>query len=226
MVLSYDHLQAEILWSDRLAGYPEGGHKTETCSGHWIKYSIQCCVRRKPWSWPSTRNRMQTTNFKMYACWWNKCYPSCHTWLLSLLITGGRHWVPLSMSHSPNAHTNLLNVFIKIANNKGILYYYIIKRKLTSILKTLLLTQKESFKQPYSWTYVSLLSSARWFYFMYYQLSTFVYTCMLCYYARKSTRKRINWHIASKTFWMYYCHANTDPIRTLRKPYNTDMLQI
>jgi hypothetical protein len=41
----------------------EDGHKTETCSGYWIKYSNQCCVRRKPWSWPSTRNRMQTTNF-------------------------------------------------------------------------------------------------------------------------------------------------------------------
>jgi hypothetical protein len=36
---------------------------TETCSGYWIKYSNQCCVRRKPWTWRSTRNRMQTTNF-------------------------------------------------------------------------------------------------------------------------------------------------------------------
>jgi hypothetical protein len=43
---------------------PEDGNKTETCSGYWIKYSNQCCVRRKPWTWPSTRNRMQTTNFK------------------------------------------------------------------------------------------------------------------------------------------------------------------
>jgi hypothetical protein len=25
----------------------EDGHKTETCSGYWIKYSNQCCVRRK-----------------------------------------------------------------------------------------------------------------------------------------------------------------------------------
>jgi hypothetical protein len=24
---------------------------TETCSGCWIKYSNQCCVRRKPWTW-------------------------------------------------------------------------------------------------------------------------------------------------------------------------------
>jgi hypothetical protein len=53
MFRSYDHLQAEIY-----------GHKTETCSGYRIKYSNQCCVRRKPWTWPSTRNRMQTTNFK------------------------------------------------------------------------------------------------------------------------------------------------------------------
>jgi hypothetical protein len=43
----------------------EDGHKTETCSGYWIKYSNQCCVRRKPWTWPSTRNRIQTTNFKV-----------------------------------------------------------------------------------------------------------------------------------------------------------------
>jgi hypothetical protein len=44
---------------------PEDGHKTETCSGYWITYSKQCCVRRKPWTWPSTRNRMQTTNFNI-----------------------------------------------------------------------------------------------------------------------------------------------------------------
>jgi hypothetical protein len=56
---SYHHLQVDI--------FPlEDGHKTETCSGYWIKYSNQCCVRRKPWTWPSTRNRMQTTNFKIY----------------------------------------------------------------------------------------------------------------------------------------------------------------
>jgi hypothetical protein len=29
----------------------EDGHKTETCSGYWIKYSKQCYVRRKPWTW-------------------------------------------------------------------------------------------------------------------------------------------------------------------------------
>jgi hypothetical protein len=29
----------------------EDGHKTETCSGYWIKYSNLCCVRRKPWTW-------------------------------------------------------------------------------------------------------------------------------------------------------------------------------
>jgi hypothetical protein len=40
---------------------------------------------------------------------------------MSVLITEGHHWVPLLMSHSPNPHTNLLNVFIQIANNKGIL---------------------------------------------------------------------------------------------------------
>jgi hypothetical protein len=44
---------------------PEDGHKTETCSGYWLKYSNQCCVRRKPWTLSSTRNRMQTTNFKI-----------------------------------------------------------------------------------------------------------------------------------------------------------------
>jgi hypothetical protein len=43
---------------------PEDGHTTETCSGYWIKYSNQCCVRRKPWTCHSTHNRMQTTNFK------------------------------------------------------------------------------------------------------------------------------------------------------------------
>jgi hypothetical protein len=26
----------------------EDGHKTETCGGYRIKYSNQCCVRRKP----------------------------------------------------------------------------------------------------------------------------------------------------------------------------------
>jgi hypothetical protein len=41
-----------------------------------------------------------------------------HTWLLSLLITEGHHWVALPMSHSPNPHTHLLNVFIQIANKK------------------------------------------------------------------------------------------------------------
>jgi hypothetical protein len=25
--------------------------KTETCSDYWIKYSKQCCVWRKPWTW-------------------------------------------------------------------------------------------------------------------------------------------------------------------------------
>jgi hypothetical protein len=30
---------------------PEDGHKTETCSSYWIKYSNQCCFRRKPWTW-------------------------------------------------------------------------------------------------------------------------------------------------------------------------------
>jgi N6-adenosine-specific RNA methylase IME4 len=59
MFRSCDYLQAEIFPS-------EDGHKNETCSGYWIKYSNQCCVRRKPWTWPSTRNRMQATNFKMY----------------------------------------------------------------------------------------------------------------------------------------------------------------
>jgi hypothetical protein len=44
---------------------PEDGHKIETCSGYWIKYWNQCCVRRKPWTWLSTRNRIQTTNFKI-----------------------------------------------------------------------------------------------------------------------------------------------------------------
>jgi hypothetical protein len=47
----------------------ENGHTTETCSAYWIKYWKQCCVRRKPWTWPSTHNRMQTTNFKILE-WW------------------------------------------------------------------------------------------------------------------------------------------------------------
>jgi hypothetical protein len=56
---------------------PEDGHTTETCSGYyWIKYSKQCCVRRKPWTWPSTCNRMQTTNFKI-----NICAHIIHNWL-------------------------------------------------------------------------------------------------------------------------------------------------
>jgi hypothetical protein len=37
--------------------YNEDGHKTETCSGYWIKYSNQCCVRRKPWTWRSINVR-------------------------------------------------------------------------------------------------------------------------------------------------------------------------
>jgi hypothetical protein len=59
---------------------PEDGHTTETRSGYyWIKYSKQCSVRRKPWTWPSPRNRMQTTNLKkkkktffffFSASWW------------------------------------------------------------------------------------------------------------------------------------------------------------
>jgi hypothetical protein len=39
---------------------PEDGHKTQTCSGYWIKYSNQCCVRRKPWTWPGI---FSTTQF-------------------------------------------------------------------------------------------------------------------------------------------------------------------
>jgi hypothetical protein len=42
----------------------------------WIFYLVTatcCCVRRKPRTWPSTRNRMQTTNFKVIItvehCW-------------------------------------------------------------------------------------------------------------------------------------------------------------
>jgi hypothetical protein len=39
---------------DRFGKFPlEDGHKAETCSGYWIKYSNQCCVRRKPWTWMS-----------------------------------------------------------------------------------------------------------------------------------------------------------------------------
>jgi hypothetical protein len=64
MFRSYDPLQVEINSSSYT---PEDGHKTETCSGYWIKYSKQCCVRRKRWTWPSTRNRMQTTNFKIIS---------------------------------------------------------------------------------------------------------------------------------------------------------------
>jgi hypothetical protein len=45
-VYIYDHLQAEIYTFP-----PEDGHETETCSGYWIKYSKQCCVKRKPWTW-------------------------------------------------------------------------------------------------------------------------------------------------------------------------------
>jgi hypothetical protein len=63
------------------------------------------------------------------------CYPSCHTWLLSLLITEGHHWVPFPVSHSPNPHTNLLNVFIQIANNKGYIKKKYIKNLHLSLLK-------------------------------------------------------------------------------------------
>jgi hypothetical protein len=45
-------------------------------------------------------------------------FNNMHTITLEILITEGHHWVP--MSHSSNPHTNLLNVFIQIANNKGI----------------------------------------------------------------------------------------------------------
>jgi hypothetical protein len=40
---------------------PEVGHKTETCSGYWRKYSIQCCVRRKLWTYIQTRRRPRDT---------------------------------------------------------------------------------------------------------------------------------------------------------------------
>jgi hypothetical protein len=52
-------------WFDYIIFPHEDGHKTETCSSYWMKYSNQCCVRWKPWTWPSTCNRMQTTNFKI-----------------------------------------------------------------------------------------------------------------------------------------------------------------
>jgi hypothetical protein len=39
---------------------PEDGHTTQTCSGYWIKYSNQCCVRRKPWIWPYKRPTEET----------------------------------------------------------------------------------------------------------------------------------------------------------------------
>jgi hypothetical protein len=44
---------------------PEDGHKTETCSGYWIKYSNQCCVRRKPWTWP---NENYIRFYKLIRC--------------------------------------------------------------------------------------------------------------------------------------------------------------
>jgi hypothetical protein len=40
-----------VLWPSSCLP-PEDGHTTETCSGYWIKYSNQCCVRRKPWTCP------------------------------------------------------------------------------------------------------------------------------------------------------------------------------
>jgi hypothetical protein len=35
---------------------PEDGQKTETCSAYWIKYSHQCCVKQKPWTWRGNRS--------------------------------------------------------------------------------------------------------------------------------------------------------------------------
>jgi hypothetical protein len=44
---------------DQVQGFPSNStlfwifySVTETCSGYWIKYSKQCCIRRKPWTWP------------------------------------------------------------------------------------------------------------------------------------------------------------------------------
>jgi hypothetical protein len=37
-------------------------------------------------------------------------------------------------AHSPNPHTNLLNVFIQIANNKGILLKKVVRRDLSLFL--------------------------------------------------------------------------------------------
>jgi hypothetical protein len=66
MFRSYDHLQGEIYtWEVGClhpvactrsgSGFPSNAtgckDKTETCSGYWIKYSNQCCVRWKPWTW-------------------------------------------------------------------------------------------------------------------------------------------------------------------------------
>jgi hypothetical protein len=39
----------------------------------------------------------------------------------NLIVRKDFDLVSLPVSHSPNPHTNLLNVFIQIANNKGIL---------------------------------------------------------------------------------------------------------
>jgi hypothetical protein len=57
MFVSCDHLQEEIHFRD---------YRIKILN----KYSNQCCVRRKPWTWPSTCNRMQTTNFKMKKNKW------------------------------------------------------------------------------------------------------------------------------------------------------------
>jgi hypothetical protein len=46
---------ATLLWIFYSVFKLEDGHKTETCSGYWIKYSNQCCVRRKPWTWATLR---------------------------------------------------------------------------------------------------------------------------------------------------------------------------
>jgi hypothetical protein len=48
-----------------------------------MKYSNQCCVRRKPWTWPSTRNTMQTTSFKIVNNYWNTVALDGNPWTYS-----------------------------------------------------------------------------------------------------------------------------------------------
>jgi hypothetical protein len=125
MFRSYDHLQA-------------GGHKTETCSGYWIKYANQCCVRRKPWTWRIFRyfvgSHSYTKTMKLQLVkYWQKSYvrnfslPLIHHHILDNVYRALQlNYIPCTVSSRPECEKeNILPV--KTNNWKNILLRSIIQ---------------------------------------------------------------------------------------------------